>query len=324
MLIFLALTAWVVYRGVEQGIERYSRYIMPVLVLLIIGIAIFSLTLSHTDESGATRTGLQGLAVYLKPDFTGMTVSRFLNVVLDAMSQLFFSLSVSMGIMITYGSYVKEDVDLNRANNRVELFDTGVAFLAGMMIIPAVYVFLGTEGMSAGPSLTFISLPKVFAAMGGVGRIVGVVFFLALGFAALTSCVSVMETLVANCMEIFHKSRKQMCAVIGVYSLVTAVVICLGYNVFYFELPLPNGSTAQLLDVMDYLSNSFLMPFISLLTSILIGWVVGPQWIVDDVRRNGEPFPRAGLYRVMIRYIVPAVMLILFLTSTGFMNLFTK
>ena len=324
MLVFLALTAWVVYRGVEQGIERYSRYIMPVLVLLIIGIAIFSLTLSHTDESGATRTGLQGLAVYLKPDFTGMTVSRFLNVVLDAMSQLFFSLSVSMGIMITYGSYVKEDVDLNRANNRVELFDTGVAFLAGMMIIPAVYVFLGTEGMSAGPSLTFISLPKVFAAMGGVGRIVGVVFFLALGFAALTSCVSVMETLVANCMEIFHKSRKHMCAVIGVYSLVTAVVICLGYNVFYFELPLPNGSTAQLLDVMDYLSNSFLMPFISLLTSILIGWVVGPQWIVDEVRRNGEPFPRAGLYRVMIRYIVPAVMLILFLTSTGFLNLFTK
>ena len=324
MLVFLALTAWVVYRGVEKGIERYSRYIMPVLVLLIIGIAIFSLTLSHTDESGATRTGLQGLAVYLKPDFTGMTVSRFLNVVLDAMSQLFFSLSVSMGIMITYGSYVKEDVDLNRANNRVELFDTGVAFLAGMMIIPAVYVFLGTEGMSAGPSLTFISLPKVFAAMGGVGRIVGVVFFLALGFAALTSCVSVMETLVANCMEIFHKSRKQMCAVIGVYSLVTAVLICLGYNALYFELPLPNGSTAQLLDVMDYLSNSFLMPFISLLTSILIGWVVGPQWIVDEVRRNGEPFRRAGLYRVMIRYIVPAVMLILFLTSTGFLNLFTK
>ena len=133
-----------------------------------------------------------------------------------------------------------------------------------------------------------------------------------------------METLVANCMEIFHKSRKQMCAVIGVYSLITAVLICLGYNVFYFELPLPNGSTAQLLDVMDYLSNSFLMPFISLLTSILIGWVVGPQWIVDEVQRNGEPFRRAGLYRVMIRYIVPAVMLILFLTSTGFLSLFTK
>ncbi len=241
MLLFLALTAWVVYCGVEKGIEKYSRYIMPGLLLLIIGIAVFALTLSHTDETGATRTGLEGLAVYLKPDFTGMTVSRFLNVVLDAMSQLFFSLSVSMGIMITYVSYVKDDVDLNKANNQVEIFDIGVAFLAGMMIIPAVYVFLGKEGMASGPSLTFISLPKVFAAMGGVGRIVGIVFFLALGFAALTSCVSVMETLVANCMEIFHKTRKQMCTMVGVYSLVTAVLICLGYNVLYFELPLLPG-----------------------------------------------------------------------------------
>ena len=286
MLLFLALTAWVVYCGVEKGIEKYSRYIMPGLLLLIIGISVFALTLSHTDENGVTRTGLEGLAVYLKPDFTGMTVSRFLNVVLDAMSQLFFSLSVSMGIMITYGSYVKDDVDLNKANNQIEIFDTGVAFLAGMMIIPAVYVFLGRDGMAYGPSLTFISLPKVVTAMGGVGRVIGVAFFLALGFAALTSCVSVMETLVANCMEIFHKSRKQMCAMVGLYSLITAVLICLGYNVLYFELLLPNGSNAQLLDVMDYISNSFLMPFISLLTSILIGWVIGPKWIIDEVEKK--------------------------------------
>ena len=151
-----------------------------------------------------------------------------------------------MGIMITYGSYIKDDADPNQANNQVEIFDTGVAFPAGMMIIPAVHVFLGKGGMASSSSLTFISLPKVFAAMGGVGRIVGVVFFLALGFTASTSCVSVMETLVANCMEIFHKSRKQMCAMVGVYSLVTAVLICLGYNTLYLELPLPNGSTAQL------------------------------------------------------------------------------
>ena len=175
--------------------------------------------------------------------------------------------------------------------------------------------------MASGPSLTFISLPRVYASMGGVGRIVGIVFFLALGFAALTSCVSVMETLVPNCMEIFHKARKQMCTMVGVYSLVTAVLICLGYNVLYFELPLPNGSIAQLLDVMDYISNSFLMPFISLLTSILIGWVIGPQWIVDEVEKNGEHFSRAGLYRVMIRYIVPVVMLVMFLTSAGLWNL---
>ena len=321
MLIFLALTAWIVYCGVEKGIERFSKFIMPGLIVLIIGIAIFSLTLSSEGADGTVRTGLQGLKVYLYPDISGLTVKRFLEILLDAMSQLFFSLSVSMGIMVTYGSYVKNEVDLNKSINQIELFDTGVAFLAGMMIIPAVYVFLGTEGMASGPSLIFISLPKVFQTMGGVGRIVAVAFFLMMGFAALTSCVSVMETLVANCMEIFHKPRKKMCAIIGIYSLVTAVLICLGYNVLYFELKLPNGANAQLLDVMDYISNSFLMPFISLLTSILIGWVVGPKYIISEMERNGEHFKRARLYRFMIKFIVPAVMLVLFLVSTGLGNL---
>jgi len=321
MLIFLALTAWIVFRGVEKGIEKFSRIIMPGLILLIVIIAIFSLTLSHTDTDGTVRTGMQGLAVYLKPDFHGLTVKRFLEILLDAMSQLFFSLSVSMGIMITYGSYVKNEVNLNKATNQIEIFDTGVAFLAGMMIIPAVFVFLGKDGMASGPSLIFISLPKVFDAMGVFGRPVAIAFFLMMGFAALTSCVSVMETLVANCMELYHKPRKKMCGAVGIYSLVTAVLICLGYNKLYFELKLPNGSVGQLLDVMDYISNSFLMPFISLLTSILIGWVIGPDWIIGEVERNGEHFKRAGLYRFMIRYVVPVVMLILFLVSTGFADL---
>ena len=320
MLIFLSITAWIVFCGVEKGIEKFSKIIMPGLILMIIIIAVFSLTLSHKDSDGTVRTGLQGLMVYLRPDFTGLTAKRFLEILLDAMSQLFFSLSVSMGIMITYGSYVKDDVNLSKATNQIEIFDTAVAFLSGMMIIPAVFVFLGTEGMSSGPSLIFITLPKVFESMGILGRFVAIIFFIMLAFAALTSCVSVMETLVANCMEIFHQSRKKMCAVIGVYSLVTALLICLGYNVFYFELQLPNGSVGQLLDVMDYISNSFLMPFISLLTSILIGWVIGPQWIVDEVTKNHEKFPRAGLYRFMIQYVVPVVMLILFLMSTGILN----
>ena len=323
MFIFLALTAWIVYRGVEKGIEKFSKFIMPGLLILIIAIAIFSLTLSKQDSNGTVRTGLQGLKVYLYPDFSGMTVKRFLSIVLDAMGQLFFSLSVSMGIMVTYGSYVKNDVNLNKSINQIEIFDTGVAFLAGMMIIPAVFVFLGTDGMSSGPSLIFISLTKVFASMGNiVGRIVGIAFFLMLGFAALTSCVSVMETLVANCMEIFHKSRQKMCALIGIYSLITAVIICLGYNVLYFNVTLPNGASAQLLDIADYISNNFLMPFIALLTSILIGWVVGPKYIIKEVERNGERYRRAKLYSFMIRYVVPVVMFILFLVSTGIANLF--
>ena len=315
MLIFLALTAWIVFRGVEKGIEKFSKIIMPGLILLILIIAIFSLTLSYTDADGTVRTGLQGLSVYIKPDFSGLTVKRFLEILLDAMSQLFFSLSVSMGIMITYGSYVKNDVDLNKATNQIELFDTGVAFLAGMMIIPAVFVFLGKEGMASGPSLIFISLPRVFDAMGIMGRPVAIAFFVMMGFAALTSCVSVME--------LYHKPRKKMCGMVGIYSLITAVLICLGYNKLYFELKLPNGSVGQLLDVMDYISNSFLMPFISLLTSILIGWVIGPDWIVGEVERNGEHFKRKQLYRFMIRYVVPVVMLVLFLVSTGFGNLFS-
>ena len=320
MLLFLALTAWVVYCGVEKGIEKYSRYIMPVLLLLVIGIAVFSLTLSHTDDSGVTRTGLQGLAFYLKPDFTGMTLRSFLNVVLDAMSQLFFSLSVSMGIMITYGSYVKDDVDLNKANGQIEIFDTGVAFLAGIMIIPAVYVFLGVDGMSSGPSLTFISLPRVFASMGGVGRIVGIVFFLALGFAALTSCVSVMETLVANCMEIFHTSRRKTVLVLSVIYLAASAVIALGYSVFYVEVLLPNGSVGQLLDIMDYVSNSVMMPFIALLSTVLIGWVMTPDYVIDEMERNGETFRRKKLYCVMIRYVAPVMMFVLFLQSTGILS----
>ena len=320
-LLFLCVTALVVFGGVEKGVERFAKLVMPGLLVMIVGIAVFSLTLSHTDESGVTRTGLEGLAVYVIPSFEGLTFSRFLQILLDAMSQLFFSLSVSMGIMITYGSYVKRDVNLNRAVSQIELFDTGVAFLAGMMIIPAVYVFSGTEGMASGPSLMFISLPKVFAAMGGAGRIVGIVFFVMVAFAALTSCVSIMETLVANCMEIFSCSRRRVSLIIGVLSAVAAAVICLGYNALYFELKLPNGAVGQLLDVMDYISNSFLMPAISLLTCVFVGWVVGPQLIIEEMERTGDRFTRKKLYRFMIRYAAPIIMAVLFLQSTGLLSL---
>ena len=317
MLIFLAITAFVVYSGVEKGIEKFSKLVMPGLLVMIVGIALFSLTLKHTDASGATRTGLQGLAVYLIPDFTGITFSRFLKILLDAMSQLFFSLSVSMGIMITYGSYVKDDINLNRSITQIEFFDTGVALLAGMMVIPAVYVFSGTEGMASGPSLMFVSLPKVFEAMGSVGTIIGVVFFIMVAFAALTSSVSIMETLVANCMEMFHTTRKKTSLVIGVIFAVAAAIICMGYNVLYFEVTLPNGAVGQLLDIMDYISNSFLMPLISFLTCIFVGWVIKPQWIIDEVESSGHSFHRKKIYVIMIRYIAPVIMAALFLQSMG-------
>lgn len=317
MVFFMAITAFIVYKGVENGIEKVSKYIMVGLIFMIISISFYSLTLSHTDESGATRTGLQGLSVYLVPDFTGLNLERFLQILLDAMSQIFFSLSVSMGIMITYGSYVKKDVDLGKSIGHIEIFDTTVALLAGLMIIPAVFVFSGRDAMSSGPSLMFISLPKVFESMGTAGRIIGLVFFIMVAFAALTSCISIMETLVANCMEIFNQSREKMSLIIAVIFSVAAAVICLGYNIFYFEITLPNGSQGQLLDIMDYVSNSFLMPFISLLTCILIGWVIKPKWIVDEMESSGHIFRKKHLYSFMIRYVTPIMMSVLFLKSTG-------
>ena len=339
-LLFMGVTSFIVYNGVEGGIERVSKYMMPILLVLVVIIAGYSLTLKHTDEAGQLRTGIEGFLYYLTPHFEGLTVGRFFQILLDAMSQLFFSLSVSMGIMITYGSYVKPEVNLNRAVNQIEIFDTGVALLAGAMIIPAVYVFSGTEGMSAGPSLMFVSLPKVFAGMGKAGNVVGILFFVttlpkvfnAMGkagvfvgilffvtaiFATLTSCISVLESITANCMEIFHTGRKKTVLVLTVIYLTASAVIALGYSIFYFEVKLPNGSTGQLLDIMDYISNSFMMPLISLLSTILIGWIVTPDYVIDEMERNGEHFRRKKMYTVMIRFVAPVMMLILFLQSTG-------
>lgn len=317
MLIFLTVTALIVYLGVEKGIERFSKLVMPGLLILIIAVSIYTLMQSHTDADGVVRTGLDGLAIYLIPSFDGLTLPRFMKILLDAMSQLFFSLSVSMGIMITYGSYVGKDVNLSKAIGHIELFDTLVALLAGAMIVPAVYLFSGTDAMASGPRLMFVTLPKVFQSMGTVGILAALAFFVMLAFAAITSSVSIMETLVASCMDTFNSTRKKMCIVIGALSAAAATVICLGYNLLYFELPLPNGTTGQLLDVMDYISNSFLMPLISLLTCIFVGWVIHPKWIEEEMTASGHPFGRRYLYTFMIRFVAPALMMILFLQSLG-------
>lgn len=319
-LVFMLATALIVYNGVEKGIERSSRIIMPVLLVLVVGIAFFSLTLKSTAPDGTTRTGMQGFAVYLIPNFDGITISKFLQILLDAMSQLFFSLSVSMGIMITYGSYVKKEVNLNKSVRQIEVVDTAVAFLAGVMIVPAIFVFAGTEGMAKGPSLMFVSLPKVFFEMGGIGKVIGLVFFLLAAFAALTSCVSILETVTANCMEITKKDRKPVTIGLSVFYLIATAVIALGYSVFYIEAKLPGGGTGQLLDIMDYISNSFLMPFITILTTILIGWIVKPAVIIREMEWNGERFSRKPLYIVMLKFIVPVVMVVLLMQALGLLG----
>ncbi|MBR3598343.1 MAG: sodium-dependent transporter, partial [Lachnospiraceae bacterium] len=182
--IFLGASAFIVFRGVNKGIESASKIIMPVLLILVVGISVFSIALSHTDATGVTRTGLEGLKVYVIPNLEGLTVSGFFTVLVDAMNQLFFSISVAMGIMVAYGSYVKDDANLGKSINQIELCDTVVAVLAGVMIVPAVYTFMGTEGMQAsGPSLMFVTLPKVFEAMGPAGYLIGTAFFAMVLFA---------------------------------------------------------------------------------------------------------------------------------------------
>ena len=322
LFVFLLMVAFIVFRGINKGIESSSKILMPLLLLLVVGIAFFSLTIHYEDETGVTRTGLQGFLIYIVPDLSEMTVKGFFTVLLDAMGQLFFSLSVAMGIMVAYGSYVKDDANLVKSINQIEIFDTTVAFLAGVMIIPAVYTFMGREGMAAsGPSLMFVSLPKVFASMGKIGNLVGGLFFAMVLFAAITSAVSVMEAVVSSFMDKFHMTRTKAATVETIIAIVGGVIVCLGYNKLYFEVKLPNGAIAQILDIMDYISNNLLMPLVAIGTCVLIGWILKPRAVIDEVEKSGSRFGRKRLYVVMIQFIAPILLVILLLKSVGILTI---
>lgn len=316
--IFLLATAFIIFLGVNKGIETVSKILMPALLLVVIGIAIFSLTI--TGEDG--RTGMEGFKALVVPDFKGIGVKDYFIIATDAMGQLFYSISVAMGIMITYGSYFRDDSNLIGSVNKIEIFDTLVAFLAGVMIIPPVVAFMGVDKMkeTAGPSLMFAALPKVFEKMGSAGNIVGAVFFVMVLFAALTSCISIMEAVVASLIDRFGWSRKKATAIETGIAMILSIIICLGYNSFYFETKLPNtapGKSAQLLDVFDYLSNNIFMPIVAIGTCILVGWFVKPKTIIDEVTKNGEKMGRKHLYIAMVKFIAPVMLVILLLVSLG-------
>ncbi|MBO4887873.1 MAG: sodium-dependent transporter [Firmicutes bacterium] len=313
--IFLFATMIIVLGGVDKGIEKFSRIIMPALVVLILAISVFCLTLSHTDADGTTRSALEGLKILLIPDFTGITAGSFFSIVMDAMGQLFYSLSVAMGIMIAYGSYMRDDTNLSRSIVHIEIFDTGIAFLAGVMIIPAVFVFMGREGMQAGPGLMFVSLPQVFQAMGRFGAVIGCLFFAMVLFAAATSAVSLLEAVVSSFIDQFHMSRKSATLAEGLIALVLGAIVCLGYNLLYFNIKLPNGAEAQILDIMDYVSNNLIMPIVSIATCILVGWVLKPTTVIDEVTKNGESFKRKGVYVIMVRFVAPILLLLILLRA---------
>ena len=299
-LLFIGLTAAVVLCGVEKGIEKVSKWMMPVLVVLTLGIAVYSMFMP-----GA----MDGVLYYITPDFSKFSMTT----VLAAMGQLFYSMSLAMGIMITYGSYMKKDVSITSSVKQIEVFDSGVAFLAGMMVIPAVFSFSGGDeaALGKGPGLMFVTLPKVFASIPGIaGSIVGALFFLLVLLAALTSSISLMETVVSIFRDKFGWGRKSTCLFVLMLSIILGLPSSLGFGLwkdFSFA-----GMT--ILDMFDFFSNSILMPIVALLTCWFIGYVIGPKTLADEVEISGK-FGRKKLFVIMIRYIAPICILLILLTS---------
>ncbi len=286
--IYAGVTALVVMMGVEKGIEKASRVMMPLLIVMTVIIAGFSVA-----QPGA----VDGLIYYLKPDFSRFSATT----VLAAMGQLFYSMSLAMGIMITYGSYMKKETHLERSVRQIELFDTGIAFMAGLMIIPAVFAFSGgsEEALGKGPSLMFITLPKVFNSM-KFGTVIGAVFFLLVLFAALTSSISLMETLVSILMDKFGWKRRKASIITALYLLAVGIPVSLGFGIWDFIAPMG----MSLLDFFDFLSNSVLMPIVAFLTCIFIGFIVKPKAVIEEAEINGEMKVKK-FYTVMIKYIAP-------------------
>lgn len=297
-LLFIGLTAVIVLFGVEKGIEKVSKFMMPVLVVLTLFVAIYSMFMP-----GA----MQGVLYYITPDFSKFSATT----VLAAMGQLFYSMSLAMGIMITYGSYMKKDVNLESSVRQIELFDTGIAFLAGLMVIPAVFAFSGGDesALGKGPGLMFVTLPKVFDSMTG-GNIIGALFFILVLFAALTSSISLMETVVSIVKDKFGWNRRAVCLVVLVGCILLGIPSSLGFGVW--------GSVKliglSILDFFDFISNSVLMPITAFATCIFIGYVLKPKTLIDEVE-SSAPFKSKRLFTVIIKYVAPVCILLILISS---------
>ena len=297
--IFCLFTLSIIYAGVRNGIERVSKFMMPILVVLSVVIAVYSVT-----RPGA----LAGVKYFLVPNpnhFSWMTV-------VTAMGQMFYSLSIAMGILVTFGSYMKKETAIEAATEHVEIFDTAIAMMAGLMIIPAVFAFSGGDAdtLQAGPSLMFITIPKVFASM-GFGTITGVLFFVLVLFAALTSSIALTESAVSTFEDQFKWSRKKATTVIGIIIIALGSLSALGYG------PLANVTIIgmQFLDFFDFITNTVMMPIAAIATCLLVSRVIGVDRIAEEVTQCGEPFRRKKIFCFMIKYMCPIFAVIILISS---------
>ena len=299
--VFAVLVFAVILAGVKNGVERVSRVMMPMMIVLAVVVAVYSVT-----RPGA----VEGIKYFLIPNlehFSMMTV-------VAAMGQMFYSLSIAMGILYTYGSYIGKEVDIEKSTTQVEVFDTGVALLAGLMIIPSVFAFSGgdMETLQAGPSLTFITLPKVFSSM-GVGTVVGIVFFLMFLFAALTSAISLLETSVSTLEDELHWKRWKCCLLMAGVMLVIGTASSMGYGVWDSVRILG----MQFLDFFDFLTNSVMMPIAAFATCLLISRVIGVKKIEEEVLLEGGTFKRKKIFNFMIKYLCPIFAVIILFSSVA-------
>ena len=297
--IFTGATLAIIFAGVRNGVERVSKVMMPILVVLSVVIAVYSVT-----RPGA----LAGVKYFLVPNisnFSWMTV-------VTAMGQMFYSLSIAMGILVTFGSYMKENISIEESTENVEVFDTAIAVMAGLMIIPAVFAFSGGDpsALKAGPSLMFITIPKVFDSM-GFGTVIGIAFFLLVLFAALTSSIALTESAVSTLQDELHWSRKKATSIMGVSMVLLGSLSSLGYG------PLANITVIgmQFLDFFDFLTNSVMMPIAAIASCILVSRVIGVDRIADEVTLNGAPFRRRKVFNAMIRFLCPFFAAIILISS---------
>ena len=301
MYLFMAAVLIIVALGVKKGIEKSNLVMMPLLLLLAVGIAVFTLTMPDA---------LEGAAYYLVPDFSKLGPETFIA----ALGQMFFSMSLAMGIMITYGSYVDKKTSLTASSARIAGFDIGVSLLAGLTIVPGAFVALGSAeavAENSGPSLMFIILPSVFDQMGGMGAIIGMLFFVLVLFAALTSAISLAETMVSIVVDGARWSRKKAIIAVAIFIFVVGTFVNLGYNGFSFLEPLGAGSS--LLDLFDFISNSVMMPIAALMTCIFVGWVIKPKALEGEIKRSSR-FSAEKAWVVVIKYIAPVLIVVILVT----------
>ena len=293
-LIFAAATVFVVVFGVQKGIERVSKILMPLLAVLAVFLAVYACC-----QPGA----LEGVKKLFVPDFSDFRAETLLA----ALGQLFYSMSLAMGIMITYGSYMKKSASIQSSGVQIALCDTLFAIFATLIVIPSIFSVTGggaaaEEAMGqSGPSLMFVVLPQMFNGMFG-GRVIGAVFFVLVLFAALTSSISLVEAIVAVLRENLHMKRWAACLVVFGVMLVLGILSSLGFGPLSFI----HIGDKTLLDIFDFAANSVLMPLVAIGTCILAGYFIDTDSLMDEIgmRRKGYRM----YYKIMIRYIAPVCM----------------